>query len=64
MFGVILAAIAYILSSCVMMGIIPNSELAASSSPFALVAVSILGPVGGWLVSVCAILACFRTLAG
>jgi len=62
--GVILAAIGYICSTTVIMGIIPNSELALSSSPFALVALRIIGPIGGGLVGVCAILACFGTLAG
>lgn len=64
MLGVLLAAITYILSTSVIMGIIPNSLLAASASPFALAATAMLGPIGGWVVSICAVLACFGTLAG
>lgn len=64
MLGVLIAAITYILSTSVIMGIIPNGQLADSSSPFALVAEIIFGPAAGWLVSICAVLACFGTLAG
>ncbi|MBS0352084.1 MAG: amino acid permease [Proteobacteria bacterium] len=62
--GVILAAGAYILSTIVIMGIVPNADLAHSESPFALAADYIFGPIGGKLVSICAIIACLGSLAG
>jgi arginine:agmatine antiporter len=62
--GVILAAITYILSSSVIMGIIPHSELVVSTAPFALAVEKMIGPSGGWIVGGCAVLACFGTLAG
>jgi arginine:agmatine antiporter len=42
--GVIIAALIYVLSCTVLMGIVPAKELADSSAPFALVARQILGP--------------------
>lgn len=62
--GVLLAGVAYILSSVIIMGIVPNGELTQSSSPFSLMAEYILGPAAAKWVSGCAILACFGTLAG
>lgn len=62
--GVIIAALTYILSSVIIMGVIPNNELAHSASPFGLMAAYVLGPQVGKIVSACAVLACFGTLAG
>src|SRR3546814_4317390 len=42
--GVLIAGIVYIVSSALVMGIVPAAELEASSSPFALVAAEIFGP--------------------
>jgi len=42
--GVVLAAVIYIVSCTVLMGIVPAKELADSSAPFALVARRIFGP--------------------
>ncbi len=62
--GVILAAVAYILSSSVIMGMIPNKELIGSSAPFADAARLALGPTAGGLVALCAAIGCFGSLAG
>jgi arginine:agmatine antiporter len=42
--GVAIAAVIYVMSCTVLMGIVPARELAASSAPFALVATKIFGP--------------------
>ncbi len=42
--GVVLAAVIYVVSCTVLMGIVPAKELADSSAPFALVARQIFGP--------------------
>ncbi|MCB4771444.1 arginine/agmatine antiporter [Ancylobacter sp. Lp-2] len=62
--GVVLAAVAYILSSSVIMGMIPNKELIASSAPFADAAALALGPTAGSVVAICAALGCLGSLAG
>ncbi|MBD9650912.1 arginine/agmatine antiporter (plasmid) [Ensifer sp. PDNC004] len=62
--GVILAAVAYILSSTVIMGMIPNKELIASSAPFADAARLALGDTAGAVVAICAALGCLGSLAG
>ncbi|MGO4622123.1 arginine/agmatine antiporter [Ensifer sp. 2YAB10] len=62
--GVILAAVAYILSSTVIMGMIPNKELIASSAPFADAARLALGDMAGAVVAICAALGCLGSLAG
>lgn len=64
LFGVALAGIIYILSSSVIMGIVPQTALVASSSPFSLFATIVLGPTVGTFVSICAIIACAGTLSG
>ncbi|WP_211829115.1 amino acid permease [Kistimonas asteriae] len=62
--GTSLAAALYILSTTVLMGIVPAAELAQSTAPFSLVASHILGDWAGGLVSVLAIIACFGCLNG
>jgi arginine:agmatine antiporter len=62
--GVILAAVAYVLSSSVIMGMIPNKELIASSAPFADAARLALGPIAGNAVAICAAVGCLGSLAG
>lgn len=62
--GVAIAGTVYILSSSVIMGIIPQTELVNSNSPFSLLATKIIGPTAGAFVSVCAIVTCFGTLSG
>ncbi len=62
--GVILAGICYILSSSVIMGMIPNKALVASSAPFADAARIALGDTAANAVALCAALGCLGSLAG
>ena len=63
-FGTLLAAILYILSTTVMMGVVPNEVLQSSAAPFSVAARYILGDWAGELVSAMAIIACFGSLNG
>lgn len=62
--GVILASVAYVLSSSVIMGMIPNEDLVASSAPFADAARIALGDVAGGAVALFAAVGCLGSLAG
>ncbi len=62
--GVLIAAVCYILSSSVIMGMIPNSQLVKSSAPFVDAVVVALGPVAGQIVAACAAIGCLGSLAG
>ncbi len=62
--GVLIAGVCYILSSSVIMGMIPNKELIASSAPFADAARVALGPVAGNIVAACAAIGCLGSLLG
>ncbi len=62
--GVVLAAVCYILSSSVIMGMIPNPELIKSSAPFADAARVALGPVAANIVALCAAIGCLGSLGG
>lgn len=59
-----LAAIAYIASSSVIMGMVPNGELQTSDAPFALAAAKAVGGWGGALVSLCAFIGAAGSLGG
>lgn len=62
--GVVLAGICYILSSSVIMGMIPNKALLVSSAPFADAARVALGDTAANAVALCAALGCLGSLAG
>ena len=62
--GVLLAAVCYVLSTTVIMGMIPNAELQVSASPFADAARLALGEDAGALVSICAAVGCLVSLGG
>ncbi len=62
--GVGIAAVAYVLSSTVIMGIIPNAQLVVSAAPFSDAANLALGPFAGSLVAVCAAAGCLGSLGG
>ena len=64
MFGTILAAIAYVLSSTAIMGIVPNKALALSDAPFSVAARYALGPIAGDITAACAVIACLGSLGG
>ncbi|KAB0676934.1 amino acid permease, partial [Burkholderia territorii] len=60
--GVVLAAVCYVLSSTVIMGMIPNKALLASSAPFADAARLALGDTAANAVAICAALGCLGSL--
>ena len=62
--GLGLAAVVYVLSSTVIMGIIPNAELQQSHAPFAEAARMALGNTGMVVIAVCAVLKSFGSLGG
>jgi arginine:agmatine antiporter len=62
--GVLIAAICYILSSTVVMGMIPNAELLKSSAPFVDAISLAIGPQAGHIVAACAALGCLGSLGG
>jgi arginine:agmatine antiporter len=62
--GLGLAAVVYVLSSTVIMGILPNDELQRSHAPFAQAARIAIGPLGAIVISVCAILKSVGSLGG
>jgi arginine:agmatine antiporter len=62
--GLGLSAVVYILSSTVIMGIIPNAELQTSHAPFAEAARLAVGAAGMAIVAVCAILKSVGSLGG
>ncbi|WP_444935186.1 arginine/agmatine antiporter [Microbulbifer sp. JTAC008] len=62
--GVILASIAYVLSSSVIMGMLPNQELIRSSAPFADAARLALGNTAANVVALCAAIGCIGSLGG
>jgi arginine:agmatine antiporter len=64
MIGLVLAAVVYMLSSTVIMGIIPNADLKASHAPFAEAARLAVGNAGAIVIAVCAILKSFGSLGG
>jgi basic amino acid/polyamine antiporter, APA family len=64
MFGTLLAAIVYILSSIAIAGMIPDKILAQSFSPFADAAAIIFGPWGKIFIGIGAVISCFGALNG
>jgi arginine:agmatine antiporter len=62
--GLALAAVVYVLSSSVIMGIVPNEELRTSHAPFAEAARLVIGSAGAIVISVCAVLKSVGSLGG
>jgi arginine:agmatine antiporter len=62
--GLALSAVVYMLSSSVIMGIVPNDELRSSSAPFAEAARLAIGTPGAIVISVCAVLKSLGSLGG
>ena len=62
--GLVLAAVVYILSSTVIMGIIPATELQNSHAPFAEVARIAIGPAAAIVIAICAVLKSVGSLGG
>lgn len=64
MLGTLIAAVAYVLSSAAIMGMVPNETLALSDAPFSIAARYALGPIAGDITAVCAVIACLGSLGG
>lgn len=64
MIGLAIATVLYISTCTVLMGIIPADELAASSAPFAIAAAKAVGPAGGIIIALCAVLKAGSSLVG
>ena len=64
LFGVLIAAVVYVLSTTAIIGIIPNDALRHSTAPFADAAMRALGPVGAVLITICAIMKASGCLGG
>lgn len=62
--GLAMAAVIYVLSSSVVMGILPNDELRTSHAPFAEAARLAIGTSGAVIISVCAVLKSVGSLGG
>ena len=62
--GILIAGVVYLVSSVLMMGIVPASEMAASSAPFALVAGKMFGPWAIPVIAAAAALKATGTLGG
>jgi len=64
MLGTLGAAVVYILSTTVIQGIVPNTELASSSAPFAYVYAQMFNPIIGKIIMALAVIACIGSLLG
>jgi arginine:agmatine antiporter len=64
MMGLGLSAVVYLLSSSVIMGIIPNAQLQSSHAPFAEAARIAVGTPGMVIIAVCAVLKSVGSLGG
>jgi putrescine:ornithine antiporter len=64
MFGTLGAAIIYILSTTVIQGIVPNSELAKSTGPFGTAYAHMFNPTVGSIIMGLAVVACLGSLLG
>ncbi len=62
--GVLITAVVYIAVTTVAIGVLPASELAASTAPLADVARQMWGPAGALLIAVGAVISTFGTLNG
>lgn len=62
--GLVLAAVVYILSSTVIMGVMPAAELQNSHAPFAEVARIAIGPAAAIVIAICAVLKSIGSLGG
>lgn len=64
MLGTVGAAVIYVLSTTVIMGIVPNAELANSTAPFGLVYTQMFNSTIGSIIMACAALSCTGSLLG
>lgn len=64
LFGTLLCAVVYIISTNVMAGIVPNIDLANSNGPFGLTFSTMFGSTAGMVVLALMVVACIGSLAG
>ena len=64
LFGTLGAAVIYILSTTVIQGIVPNTELAESTGPFGLAYAKMFNPTIGSIIMGLAVVACLGSLLG
>jgi putrescine:ornithine antiporter len=64
MLGTLGAAVIYILSTTVIQGIVPNTELTTSTGPFGLAFAKMFNPTIGSIVMALAVMACLGSLLG
>jgi arginine:agmatine antiporter len=62
--GLAIAAVLYISTCMVLMGILPMEELAKSTSPFSDAALKVIGPIGATIIGICAIMKAGSSLVG
>lgn len=62
--GFSLAAVLYIVTSSLLMGLFPAEQLAKSPAPFADAARIMVGPIGAFIIALCAIFKAFSSLVG
>jgi arginine:agmatine antiporter len=62
--GLLIAAVCYVTSCSVIMGLVPHSELVNSAAPFADAARYMFGEFAGEVVSALSIIACFGSISG
>jgi basic amino acid/polyamine antiporter, APA family len=64
MIGYVVATVVFLLAAITVAGVLPNSEVASSARPIAMVVERAVGPLGAAIISVCAIVAGLGTLNG
>jgi APA family basic amino acid/polyamine antiporter len=64
MIGYVVATVVFLMAAIVVAGVLPNDQVASSARPIAMVVERAVGPVGGWIISICAIVAGLGTLNG
>lgn len=62
--GLLIAAVCYVSSSTVIMGLVPHDVLVKSTAPFADAATVMFGPTAGTIASILSIIACFGSISG
>lgn len=62
--GLLIAAVCYVSSCTVIMGLVPHNELIGSSAPFADAARYMFGHFAGEVVSALSVIACFGSISG
>lgn len=62
--GLLIAAVCYVSSCTVIMGLVPHKELINSAAPFADAARYMFGPMAGNIVSALSVIACFGSISG